>query len=51
MCNLEQLVDVVPDIVIHELGIESPKICIVDVLEYERRCFALSRLEWHDMGQ
>ena len=38
---LEQLVDVVPYVNVVKLGVQAPKICIVDMLEDQRRCLAL----------
>jgi hypothetical protein len=38
---LEQLVDVVSNIDVVELGVKAPEIGIIDVLEYKGRCFAL----------
>lgn len=39
--GFEQLEDVVPYVVVLELGVEAPKIGVVDVFEDQRRCFAL----------
>ena len=39
--GLEQLENVVPYVVVLELGIETPKVGVVDIFENERRCFAL----------
>lgn len=32
--RLEQLIDVVPHIIVDELGIQTPEVGVVDVLEY-----------------
>jgi hypothetical protein len=39
--SLEQLVNVVPHIVVLELGVQTPEVEVVDVLEDERGRFAL----------
>jgi hypothetical protein len=39
--GLEQLEDVVSYVVILELGVQTPEISVVDILEDQRRCFAL----------
>jgi hypothetical protein len=39
--GLEQLEDVVSHVVVLELGVQTPEVSIVDVLEDQRRCFAL----------
>ncbi len=39
---LEELEDVVPHIEVHKLRVQTPEVRIVDVLEYQRRCFALT---------
>ena len=39
--GLEQLEDVVPYVVVLELGVEAPEVGVVDVFEYQRRCLAL----------
>jgi hypothetical protein len=38
---LQELVDIIPNIIVDELGIETPEIGIVYVLENEGRRFAL----------
>lgn len=42
--SLEKLRDVVADVEIVELGVEAPKICVVDVLENQRRRLTLQFL-------
>lgn len=44
--RLEQLVDVVSNIDVVELGVEGSEICVVDILENERRGLTLSRRGW-----
>lgn len=39
--TFEQLVDVVSNIDIVELGVETPEVCVVDIFEDERRSFTL----------
>jgi hypothetical protein len=39
--RLQQLKDVVSHVEVVELGVQAPKVGIVDVLEDQRRCFAL----------
>ncbi len=39
--RLEELVNVKPDIDIVELGIQTPEVRVVDILEDERRSFTL----------
>ena len=39
---LEELIDVVSNIVVHKLWIQTPKVRVVDILEYQRRCSALA---------
>jgi hypothetical protein len=40
--RFQQLIDVESDVVIHESGIQRPKIGVVDVLEDQTRCLALT---------
>lgn len=40
--SFEQFVNVVADIIIDKAGIQSPEVGIVDILENETRCFALT---------
>lgn len=39
--GLEQLEDVVSYVVVLEFGVQTPEVSVVDVLEDQRRCFAL----------
>lgn len=39
--SLEQLEDVVSYVVVLELGVQTPEVSVVDVLEDQRRCLAL----------
>jgi len=39
--GLEELEDVIPYVVVLELGVEAPEVGVVDVFEYQRRCLAL----------
>ena len=40
--SLQQLEDVVPYVVVLELGVETPEVGVVDILEDQRGCFALN---------
>ena len=39
--GLEELKDIEADIQVVELGIETPEVCVVDILEDERRSLTL----------
>jgi hypothetical protein len=39
--GLEQLKDVEAHVKVLELGVETAEVGVIDILEYERRCFAL----------
>ena len=40
--SFEQFVNVIADIIIDEARVQSPEVGIVDILENETRCFALT---------
>ena len=44
--RLEQLIDVISNIDVVELGVEGSEVCVVDILENERRRLTLSRRGW-----
>ena len=44
MYNLQELMDIVPHVVIDELWIEASEIRVVNVLEDKGRCFALHKV-------
>lgn len=54
--RLEKLVYVVPHVVVLKLGVQAPKVGVVDILKDQRGCFALrcgalALLPTHDGGR
>ena len=39
--RLQQLVDVIPDVVVLEFGIQTPEVGVVDIFENKGWCFTL----------
>lgn len=39
--RLQQLIDVISNVVVLELGVQTPEIGVVDIFKYQRGCFTL----------